>query len=71
MKTSILRKALINNASMRAFASKHSKGSFGKEQSLGSNFSFPKHKELFADHYYRGDPEHDVQEEDDENSFID
>ena len=27
----------------------------GKEGSLGSNFSFPRHKELFNEGYYNGD----------------
>lgn len=34
---------------------KHPKGSIGKEGSLGSNFSFPRHKELFNTGYYDGE----------------
>ena len=32
------------------------KGSFGKESSLGFNSGFPKHKELFTEGYYTGEP---------------
>lgn len=35
--------------------SKYAKGSAGKENSMGSNFSFPRHKELFNQDYYEGD----------------
>ena len=36
---------------------KHPKGSIGKEGSLGNNFSFPRHKELFNEGYYNGEPD--------------
>ena len=41
----------------KTFAKSHkfSKGMVGKESSLGSNFSFPRHKELFNEGYYNGD----------------
>ena len=35
---------------------KHPKGSIGKEESIGNNFSFPRHKELFNEGYYDEDP---------------
>jgi hypothetical protein len=35
---------------------KQPKGSVGKEGSLGNNFSFPRHKELFTTGYYDGEP---------------
>jgi len=41
--------------SFRSFGSKLPKGSFGKESTLGANFSFPRHKELFNEGYYQGD----------------
>jgi hypothetical protein len=38
---------------------KHAKGSFGKEESIGANSGFPKHKELFTEGYYSGEPQND------------
>jgi len=46
------------NKAVRNFASKGAKGSLGKQQSLGANFSFPRHKELFNEGYY--DEEKDI-----------
>ena len=45
---------MLTKALQRGFAraTKHAKGSFGRESSLAANSGFPKHKELFADHYY-------------------
>jgi hypothetical protein len=40
---------------MRSFASSRNKGKM--EKSLGNNFSFPRHKELFNDEYYASDNE--------------
>lgn len=34
---------------------KFPKGSIGKENTLGNNFSFPRHKELFNSGYYDGE----------------
>jgi len=39
---------------LRTFASRYPKGSFGKEDTLGANSGFPRHKELFNEHYYEG-----------------
>ena len=47
----ILRKSIRKQILVRHFA-RGAKGSMGKEDSLGSNFSFPKHKELFTEDYY-------------------
>ena len=43
-------------------SAKFPKGSIGKESSLGANFSFPRHKELFNEGFYEGEP--DVNEDD-------
>jgi len=43
---------------------KHPKGSIGKEGTLGNNFSFPRHKELFNEGYYDDDPDSGVNSED-------
>ena len=43
--------SLLQHAA-RNFASKYSKGSFGREDSASETFRFPKHKELFTDDYY-------------------
>mgnify|MGYP006999513912 CR=1 FL=1 len=40
-----------NISQVRYFA-RYTKGSIGKEDTLGANFSFPKHKELFTEDYY-------------------
>jgi hypothetical protein len=40
---------------IRHFASKHPKGNIGKQGSMASNFSFPRHKELFTEHFYEGE----------------
>ena len=42
---------------LRTFASRYPKGSFGKEGTLGANSGFPRHKELFNEGYYEGDQE--------------
>ena len=34
----------------------HPKGTFGREQTLAANSGFPKHKELFTEGYYDGEP---------------
>ena len=54
---------------LRTFAksNKFAKGAVGKESSLGSNFSFPRHKELFTEGYYDG--EGDSGENYQDNSF--
>ena len=47
------------NSNVRAFGRrgvKYPKGSFGKEDSIAFNSGFPKHKELFAEDYYSGEP---------------
>lgn len=44
---------------MRSFARrgvKHPKGGFGREGTLGANSGFPKHKDLFTEGYYSGEP---------------
>ena len=49
----------IMNLMFRSFGRrgiKYPKGSFGKENSLGFNSGFPKHKELFTEGYYTGEP---------------
>ncbi len=46
---------------MRYFA-RSAKGVLGKEDTLGANFKFPKHKELFTDDYYNPDREPDFED---------
>jgi len=50
----------------RGFATnaKHSKGSIGKEGTMGNNFEFPRHKELFNEGYYDDDPNKGIRSED-------
>lgn len=50
-------KSMLINSIRCTFTTKakHPKGSIGKEGSLGSNFSFPRHKELFNTGYYDGE----------------
>ena len=48
-------------ATQRNFA-RHTKGGWGKENTLGANFSFPKHQELFADDYYKRQEELDFED---------
>ena len=47
----ILRQSINKQILVRHFA-RRTKGGLGKEESLGANFSFPKHKELFTEDYY-------------------
>ena len=47
----ILRASIKKQAMVRHFA-RRAKGALGKEDTLGANFNFPRHKELFADDYY-------------------
>lgn len=35
------------------------KGSFGRDNNLSSNSGFPKHRELFTEGYYSGEPKPD------------
>jgi hypothetical protein len=58
----LLTSSLKKQALVRHFARRVAKGSLGKENTLGANFSFPKHKELFADDYYN--PNKDTEFED-------
>lgn len=44
-----------NSIGIRAFASRYPKGSWGKEDTLGTNSGFPRHKELFNEGYYNGE----------------
>jgi hypothetical protein len=53
----ILRKSLKKQLLARHFGRRVAKGALGKEDTLGANFSFPKHKELFADDYYNPNKE--------------
>jgi hypothetical protein len=54
----------------RSFAKsfKHSKGAIGNESSLGNNFHFPKHKELFNEGFYDGE-DHDYNDNTFESQF--
>ena len=53
---------LLLQNNKRMFARKgvrQPKGSFGKEDTLGANSGFPKHKELFTEGYYSGEPQNE------------
>lgn len=49
--TSLLIKSIRNFTNSAKFP----KGALGKEGSLGNNFSFPRHKEMFTEGYYEGE----------------
>ena len=40
---------------------KYPKGSMGRETSAAANSGFPKHKELFTEGYFNGEPTYDDQ----------
>jgi len=40
-----------------ATSNKFGKGAFGTESNIGSIFSFPRHKELFNEDFYQGEPD--------------
>jgi len=70
MKTSsIPQSSMLIKSIIRSFGSvKHPKGDIGKQNTLGANFHFPRHKELFNEGYYNGETnsEHD---DDGSNTF--
>jgi len=48
------------SVTLRTFASRYPKGSFGKEDTLGANSGFPRHRELFNEGYYNDGQEEEL-----------